>query len=67
MSVKNKTIEEKMNELRVLAAWFESDNFSLSQASETFEKAAKLAKEIEHDLSEMENTVTVLKQSFEEA
>lgn len=67
MSVKNKTIEEKMNELRELAAWFESDEFSLTSASEKFKAAATLAKEIEHDLSEMENDVTVLKQSFEEA
>lgn len=67
MSAKNKTIEEKMNELRTLAAWFESDEFSLTHASEKFEQAAKLAREIEHDLSEMENTVTVLKKSFEEA
>lgn len=67
MSAKNKTIEEKMNELRTLAAWFESDDFSLTHASEKFEESAKLAKEIEHDLSEMENTVNVLKKSFEEA
>lgn len=67
MSAKNKTLEEKMNELRTLAAWFESDEFSLTHASEKFEQAAKLAREIEHDLSEMENTVTVLKKSFEEA
>ncbi len=67
MSVKNKTIEEKMTQLRALAEWFESDDFSLSQASEKFEESAKLAKEIEHDLTEMENTVSVLKKSFEEA
>lgn len=67
MSAKSKTIEEKMNELRTLAAWFESDEFSLGQAAERFEVAAKLAREIEHSLSEMENTVTVLKKSFEES
>jgi exodeoxyribonuclease VII small subunit len=68
MSQKNsKTIEEKMNELREAAAWFESDDFSLTQAAEKFEAAAMLAKEIEHDLSEMENTVRTLKESFEES
>ncbi len=66
MSAKNKSIEEKMNELRTMAAWFESDEFSLTDASEKFKVAAKLAKEIEHDLSEMENDVTVLKESFEQ-
>lgn len=67
MSVKNKTIEEKMEELRGLAAWFEGEDFSLSKAAERFEAAAKLAREIEHDLSDMENTVTVLRESFEES
>jgi exodeoxyribonuclease VII small subunit len=67
VSVKNKTIEDKMNELRALAAWFESDEFSLSEAAERFDTAAKLAREIERSLSEMENTVTVLKKSFEES
>lgn len=67
MSAKSKTIEEKMDELRALAAWFESDEFTLTQARDKFEEAAKLAREIEHDLSEMENTVTVLKESFEAA
>lgn len=67
MSAKNKTIEEKMNELRDMAAWFESDEFSLTHASEKFKTAATLAKEIEHDLSEMENDVILLKQSFEDA
>jgi exodeoxyribonuclease VII small subunit len=66
MSTKDKTIEDKMNELRESAAWFESDDFSLTEAAAKFETAAKLAQEIEKDLSEMENTVHVLKQSFEE-
>jgi exodeoxyribonuclease VII small subunit len=67
MSGKSKTIEEKMNELRAMTAWFEGDDFSLTHAAEKFEAAAKLAREIEHDLSEMENTVTVLKKSFEDS
>lgn len=67
MSNKTKTIETKMSELRELAAWFESDDFSLDGASQKFEAAAALAKEIERDLSEMENTIKVLKESFEQA
>lgn len=67
MSSKNKTIEDKMNDLRAAAAWFESEEFTLNEAAAKFEAAAKLAREIEHDLAEMENTVTVLKKSFEEA
>lgn len=67
MSAKNKTIEDKMEELRAAAAWFESDDFSLSEASQKFEQASKLAREVEHDLVEMENQIHVLKQSFEES
>lgn len=66
MSEKNKTVEEKMMQLREMVVWFESDDFVLEQASEKFQAAATLAKEIEKDLSELKNTVTVLKQSFEE-
>ncbi len=66
MSEKDKTIEEKMNTLREAAAWFEGEDFSLTMASEKFEAAAKLANEIEHDLQQMENQITVLKRSFED-
>ena len=62
----NKTVEQKMEALRQLAAWFESDEFTLGEASERFKQAAKLAEEIEKDLSELENSVTILKRSFEE-
>jgi len=67
MSEKSKTIEEKMAELRTLAEWFESDEFALEEASEKFETAAKLARDIEHDLSTIENKITTLKKSFEQA
>jgi exodeoxyribonuclease VII small subunit len=67
MSEKNKTIEEKMKKLRDMTAWFESEDFALTQATKKFEAASKLAAEIEHDLSDMENQIQVLKQSFEEA
>lgn len=68
MSKENsKTVEEKMEALRQQAAWFESDEFTLGEASERFKQAAKLAEDIEKDLSELENTVTVLKRSFEDA
>ena len=66
MSDKSKTIEEKMNELREATAWFESDDFSLTLATEKFKEATKLASEIEHDLKNLENQITVLKKSFEE-
>lgn len=67
MSQKNESIEDKMVKLRQLVEWFESDDFSLTEATDMFEKANKLAREVEHDLSEMKNKVTTLKESFENA
>lgn len=67
MSVKNKSIEQKMSDLRELAAWFESEDFTLEQAAEKFKQAAALAKEVEADLSTLKNDISVLKQSFEES
>lgn len=60
-----KTVSEKMNELSELVAWFESDEFELEKAIETYQKAEKLADDIEHDLSNLKNEVTVLKQKFD--
>lgn len=65
MSAKSESIEDKMNHLRELVAWFESDDFALEEASQKFELAAKLAKEIEDDLDKLKNNVNQLKQSFE--
>lgn len=66
MSKNDKTIEDKMNDLRQMTAWFEGEEFSLTEASQRFEAATKLATEIEGDLKGLENQITVLKQSFEE-
>lgn len=60
-----RTVSEKMNELSELVAWFESDEFELEKAIETYTKAEKLANEIERDLSNLKNEVTVLKEKFD--
>ena len=65
MSKQNKTVEEKMADLRELVAWFESDEFVLEEASARFKKASLLASEIERDLLELKNEIVVVKKSFE--
>lgn len=65
MSAKNKTIQEKMNELATQVAWFDSDEFNLEEALERFKDAEKLADEIEAELTTMKNDITVLKQRFD--
>ena len=65
MSQKNKTIQEKMDELSGLIAWFDSDEFSLEEAIDRFKVAEALADDIEKELSSFKNDITILKQKFD--
>ncbi len=65
MSKNDKTIQEKMNQLSELVAWFESDEFALETAIEKYKTAEALAGEIEKDFSELKNEITVLKTKFD--
>lgn len=64
MSKGSKTITEKLAELGELTAWFESDEFTLEAALDKFAEAEKLAKEIDDNLAELKNKITVLKTDF---
>lgn len=64
MTKSNPTIQEKIEELDKLVAWFDGDDFQLEQATEKLKQAAKLANEIEKDLSEISNDVQQVKKSF---
>lgn len=66
MSKQNKSIAEKRQELGELLAWFESDEFSVEMAADKFAEAETLALEIETELMEAKNTITVLKQRFDD-
>lgn len=67
MSTKNsKTIAEKRAELAELLAWFEGQDFVLEDAITKFEKAEVLAREIEEELMQYKNKITVLKQRFDQ-
>lgn len=66
MSEVSKTIQEKTDDLNQLVAWFDSEDFILEQAVERFQQAEMLASEIENDLAEMKNTITVIKQKFDQ-
>lgn len=65
MSKNDKTIQEKMNQLSKLVAWFESDEFELETAIEKYKNAETLAGDIEKDLSELKNEITVLRTKFD--
>ena len=67
MSNANKeTISKKLARLEEFVAWFESDEFVLEEALERFKKAEALSREIEDELKEFKNTITVLKKDFSE-
>lgn len=59
------SISEKMTRLDELIAWFNSDNFELEAALEKFSQAKQLADDIEHDLMEFKNTITVVSEQFD--
>ena len=65
MSKNDKTIQEKMNQINELVTWFESDEFELETAIEKYKTAETLAGDIEKDLSELKNEITVLKTKFD--
>lgn len=65
-SKNNKTIADKRAELSGLLAWFESDQFVVEEAIDKFKQAEALARDIEQELMEHKNTITVLKQRFDQ-
>ncbi len=58
------TVQEKIDQLDQIVAWFDGDEFQLEQATARLKEATKLAKDIEKDLSAVENDIKEVKQSF---
>ena len=65
MLSKNKSIQEKSNELTKLVEWFDSNEFELEAALDKFKQAEKLAIEIERDLLSLKNDIKIVKQKFD--
>jgi exodeoxyribonuclease VII small subunit len=65
MSKVNKTIQENITELSELVTWFDSDEFTLETALDTFKRAEVLAETIEKDLRALKNDIEVVKQKFD--
>lgn len=51
------TIEQKIDELEKLVAWFDSEDFGLETAMTQYEHAQKLAGEIESDIETLKNSI----------
>ncbi len=61
---KEATITEKIKKLDEATSWFYSDEFKLDEATDRYQDAMKLAKEIEKDLNELKNKIEIIEQDF---
>lgn len=61
---KQKTLNQKMEELNQQIGWFHGDEFELDKATEKYQEAIKLAEEIRDDLENLKNEVDVLAENF---
>ncbi|MDO4979190.1 MAG: hypothetical protein Q4E47_03505 [Candidatus Saccharibacteria bacterium] len=59
-----KTINDKIKELDEKVEWFYGDDFALDKASEKYKSAINLTKEIEKDLDNLKNEITVIDKDF---
>lgn len=58
------SLNQKIEKLDAQVEWFYSDDFKLEEATGKYREAVKLAKEIEKDLDELKNEITVLAEDF---
>ena len=65
MSDKSKTVQEKLNELGELVAWFQGGAFKLEDALGKFKEAEALADDVEKDLTKLKNDIQVVKKKFD--
>lgn len=61
---KSETIAEKLEKLEELLAWFESEEITVEEALEKYEKALQLSNELEEQLKNAKNQVEVIKKKF---
>lgn len=66
MSQKDANINKKIEKLQTQIDWFYGEDFKLDQAEGQYQTAIKLAKEIEKDLTDLKNKITVLEKDFSE-
>ncbi len=62
---KTDDINTKIQKLNNYVEWFEGEDFALEQSIEKFNEAKKLADEIQADLQEFKNKITVVQRQFD--
>lgn len=58
------SLTAKISQLDQKIEWFYGDDFSLDLASEKYKEALALTKEIESDLTNLKNQITIIDQDF---
>lgn len=56
----NRSLREQMEQLEEILAWFDSDEFELEAAVESYQQAARVAEQIDQRLTEIKNKVTII-------
>ncbi len=64
MSTNKQTVEAKIQELEELLVWFESNEVTVESALEKYERAGKIAAELQTELEKAKNQVDVIKKKF---
>lgn len=62
---KTDDINSKITKLNTYVEWFEGEDFSLELAIEKYNEAKKLADEIQADLNDFKNKITVVQKQFD--
>lgn len=63
-SDKDRSLNQKIEDLDRQVEWFYSDDFKLEEAVAKYKEALTLAKEVEKDLQELKNEIEVLNEDF---
>jgi peptidoglycan hydrolase CwlO-like protein len=58
------TISSKIDDLKTKIDWFYSDEFGVDEAPKRYEEVLALTKEVEKDLKDLKNQITVLSKDF---
>ena len=67
MSQLETNLQQQLEELEAIVAWFEQDDIEIEAAIAKFEEGSKLADTIKEKLAGLENKITVLKARFDDA
>ena len=60
----DRTLGQKIEQLEKSTDWFYSEEFNLDEATAKYKEAISLAKEVQKDLSDLQNEIEILDKDF---